>query len=90
MKDRMNEELRQKRRKHTTVRKTFIERQGYNVVEMWECDFKELMYSDPDIQSSSILPPFTRSNPHEVDEDEITCGIKAASTQNRCDHRPNL
>ena len=58
----MDEQLRRRRLLRTQDRTSYLLKEGYAVVEMWECEFKRLSYKEEDLLNSNIIPPFSRKN----------------------------
>ena len=73
----MDEDLREKRHTRTLDRIAFLQKEQFNVVEMWECQFKLLVYSGVNLDDSEVTPEFTRNNPGPIDMDFILSSIES-------------
>ena len=72
----MKEDLRSKRQIRTTDRIRFLKMEGYNVVEMWECEFKKLTYTEPGLDDCDVIPPFTRKYPGKSNMKQIILAVE--------------
>ena len=73
---RMSEKLFNKRQTRTLDKIAYLKSQNYNVEEMWECHFKKLMYFNPKINHSEIIPPFARKYTGEISQKTILEAVK--------------
>ncbi|KAJ8298574.1 hypothetical protein KUTeg_022634 [Tegillarca granosa] len=67
-----------KRTQNTT---NYLKHQGYNVVEIWECDYKELCRQNPQINDliSKSRPESYQKHKYSVTEDQILQGVMDGS-----------
>ena len=72
----MDEILRETRHTRTTDRITYLKKKKYNVIEMWECEFKQLSYTETGFNETDIIPPFTRKNPGKTNMNHILKAVK--------------
>jgi hypothetical protein len=65
---------RQKRTKLTT---SYLKSEGYTVVEIYECEFKEMKYGDRELREfiAEKYSSFTKKRPRKVKEEEIIQGV---------------
>ena len=70
----------QERKKENTERcRDFLKQENYEVIEMYECEFYQLIKQDRDLKDfiDAQKPPFYKKNPGEVDEEDILEAVKA-------------
>ncbi len=65
--------------KETRDRSEYLQKLGYNVTEMWECEWREKCKNDPDVKAflHSHFPPITEQTPDCMTEAEVLAAIQS-------------